>query len=428
MSAVSRSVKNVFRNTSRTIMVIFIISLCICVYLSMTIVNGSISETTMNISENLDTTITIRPAGEYGGGMMPGMASSTPIDESVITVARQTDHVATVQVFAMATEESAVYTTRQGMPPGGMNRGTQVLGEIPGTDLVLMGGGSMELLSGRSFVSSDADDAVAYIGSAYRNETGAAVGSTIELNGTYFEVIGIFTTGSMFGDSSVIIPYEVFKDVYAVEGPSMLYVTASSVGYVDSVVDSLKTALGGDYDVVALADMDFGNLGTSIEDISANSELGALVALVTAGAVMVFVMILVTRERMKEIGVLKALGFRNSKIVTQFIVESMTLATIGFVIGIIMTVVAGPYISAALLQTSSVTSSVTGGPGGGFGGRPGVDQAGSSGAISEMDFTISLELALFSFAMVMVLGIIGSLYPTFKAMKLQPAEALKYDE
>ncbi len=423
MSAVSRSVKNVFRNTSRTIMVIFIISLCICVYLSMTIVNGSISERTTNISENLDTTITIRPAGEYGGGMMPGMASSTPVDESVITVARQTDHVATVQVLAMATENSAVTATRQGM-----GRGTQVLGEIPGTDLVLMGGGSMELLSGRSFVSSDADDAVAYIGSAYRNTTGASVGSTIKLNGMYFEVIGIFTTGSMFGDRSVIIPYEVFKDTYAVEGPSMLYVTASSVGYVDSVVESLKTALGDGYDVVALADMDFGNLGTSIEEISANSQLGALVALITAGAVMVFVMILVTRERMKEIGVLKALGFRNSKIVTQFIVESMTLATIGFVVGIILTVVAGPYISAALLQTSSVTSSVTGGPGDVFGGRPGVDQAGSSGAISEMDFTISLELALFSFAMVMVLGIIGSLYPTFKAMKLQPAEALKYDE
>lgn len=411
-------------------MVIFIISLCICVYLSMTIVNRSIGERTVALSEDIDTTITVRPAGEFGGmggmGGMPGDASassSEPIDETMISRVESTEHVSSVQVLAMSRESSSGSSSQPG--PGRM--GTQVLGEYPGSEIVLFGGGSLTLLSGRELDSGDTDQAVALIGSAYKNDTGSDVGSAITLNGTSFSVVGVFTTGSMFGDNTVIVPYNIFKTTYDIDGPSMLYVTVDYVGNMDTVEAALKASLGDEYDVVPLTEMSGAGLQESIDSIVANSALGAQVALITAGAVMIFVMILVTRERIKEIGVLKALGFKSSKIVSQFVVESMTLATIAFVVGILLTVVAGPFVSSALLQTSNLTSGISGGgpPGGGFGGdRLGVN----TNVISQTNFSISIGLAVFTFVLVMILGIIGSLYPTIKAMRLQPAEALKYDE
>jgi putative ABC transport system permease protein len=417
-------VKNVLRNKSRTFMVIFIISLCICVYLSMTIVNRSIGERTVALSEDIDTTITIRPAGEFGGmtGGMPGdpmATSSEPIDEEIITRVETTAHVASVQVLAMSMETSSSSSSQPG--PGRM--GTQVLGEYPGVELVLFGGGSLSLLTGRELNAGDASENVALVGSGYKNESGSGVGDIITLNGTSFSVVGVFTSGSMFGDRTVIVPYNVFKTTYDIDGPSMLYVTVDSVGNMDTVEASLKNALGDDYDVVPLTEMSGVGLQESIDSIVANSALGAQVALITAGAVMIFVMILVTRERIKEIGVLKALGFRNSKIVSQFMTESISLAAIAFIVGILLTVVAGPFVASALLQTSSYTSGISGGgpPGG---GRPDVN----INVISQTDFSISTELAIFTFILVLILGLLGSLYPTIRAMRLQPAEALRYDE
>ena len=66
MSSFNRSIKNVFRNKARTIAVILIIGLSIGVFLSMSIVNANIADNTTSLQEDIDTTITIRPAGTYG--------------------------------------------------------------------------------------------------------------------------------------------------------------------------------------------------------------------------------------------------------------------------------------------------------------------------------------------------------------------------
>ena len=179
------------------------------------------------------------------------------------------------------------------------------------------------------------------------------------------------------------------------------------------VEEELKDTLGTeDYDVAPLSAL-MGDradaLQENIDSISANSELGSLVSLITAAAVMAFVMILVTRERIREIGVLKAIGFRNSKIMSQFFTESMTLATLGFVVGVLLTLVAGPNIASLFIGASSTSSA------------PGT-------SIPLGDFTLSPELMLYTLALAIVLGIIGSLYPIMKAIKLKPAEALRYDE
>ena len=251
------------------------------------------------------------------------------------------------------------------------------------------------------------------IGLEYSENNDINVGDSIGLNGESLEVVGIFDSGTRLGGNTIIVPYEILKSAFFLDGPNIIYVTVDTIGNMGLVEEKLKDTLGTeDYDVAPLstlmgdrADM----LQENIDSISANSELGSLVSLLTAAAVMVFVMILVTRERIREIGVLKAIGFRNSKIMAQFFTESMTLATIGFVVGVLLTIIAGPNIASLFIGASSTS------------GAPGMP-------VSVGDFTLSSELMLYTLALSIVLGIIGSLYPIMKAINLKPAEALRYDE
>ena len=60
-----------------------------------------------------------------------------------------------------------------------------------------------------------------------------------------------------------------------------------------------------------------------------------------------------TKERVNEIGVLKAIGLPNSKIVKQFLSESIVMACFGFVVCILVTLVAGPMMQTILIESGS---------------------------------------------------------------------------
>ncbi len=396
MSSVSRSVKNVFRNKARTLAVILIIGLSIGVFLSMSVVNANIAENTTSLSEGMDTTITISPAGS----MIP--MSADMMNESVITQIETVEHIEAIQKLILVIESSD------------SRRGTPIQGLDPSISVFLFSGGSIgEITSGRTLDSSDIGQPVAIIGLEYSNDNDVNVGDSIDMNGISVEVVGIFDSGTRLGGNTIIMPYDTLKSAYSLDGPNIIYVTVDTIGNMGLVEEELKDTLGTeDYDVAPLsalmgdrADM----LQENIDSISANSELGSLVSLLTAAAVMVFVMMLVTRERIREIGVLKAIGFRNSRIMAQFFTESMTLATIGFVVGVLLTLVAGSNIASLFIGASSTS------------GAPGMP-------VSVGDFTLSSELMMYTLALSIVLGIIGSLYPIMMAINLKPAEALRYDE
>lgn len=423
MSSVSRSVRNVFRNTARTLVVIMIIGLSMGVFLTTSIVSTNISADTDNLATNMETTITIRPAGSFG------FMSQDTMDESMLDTVSTVDHIIGVQPIIIRQESLAPTSTN---PFSGKNR-VLIQGLDPGEQLVLFGGGTITVDSGRALEAGDEGLAVAMVGSQYAETNIVGVGSSIYLNGTTLvEVVGIFTSGTRFGDNSIIAPYNVTKAAYDAAGISMVYVMVDSIGNLENALEELKTALGPEYDVVPLSSMvseQANALQDSIDSISSNSQMGSFISLITAATVMIFIMILVTRERIKEIGVLKALGFKNSKIVGQFLIESITLSAIGFVVGVMLLIVGGPYIAKSMLGVASPTTAVPTSPTGSV--RPGGGGGGgfmpSADILANVDFTPQPELLLFAFILALILGVVGSLYPILKAIKLKPAEALRYE-
>jgi putative ABC transport system permease protein len=138
---------------------------------------------------------------------------------------------------------------------------------------------------------------------------------------------------------------------------------------------------------------------TAIEEI--------VIVVVATSLIVLFVMLYTVKERTKEIGTLKAIGFSNSVVMSQFMLEGVLLSMIAGVVGIVIGSIAAPTISSLLLPSTGLSGTIR--------------ISGLSVA------TLNPELILALFGAAVLLGTLGSLYPAWRAAKIRPAEAMKYE-
>jgi putative ABC transport system permease protein len=104
-------------------------------------------------------------------------------------------------------------------------------------------------------------------------------------------------------------------------------------------------------------------------------------------------MLVSVTERTREIGVRKAIGAKRSNILAQFLIEAVTLSAVGGVIGVIL----GSGLTLAL--------------------RYGVS----------MPATLSVFWIVTALVLCALIGIVFGVYPAWKAARLDPVEALRYE-
>jgi putative ABC transport system permease protein len=142
-------------------------------------------------------------------------------------------------------------------------------------------------------------------------------------------------------------------------------------------------------------------------------------ALVATCIIVLLTMVYAVRERTKEVGILKAIGFSSRDVMKQFLAEGLIICVLAGVVGIIIGNIAAPFLSSALLPQSSQQ---TGGRGVFIGGA----QAPGTEAVS-VQFTPDPWITAAAFGVAVLLGAIGSLYPAWKASRISPMEALRYE-
>ena len=124
------------------------------------------------------------------------------------------------------------------------------------------------------------------------------------------------------------------------------------------------------------------------------------------------------RERTKEIGTLKAIGFSSGNVMGQFLFEGIMLSLLAALVGVAIGAVAAPFLSKVLLPAV----------GNSLGAPTGVVVISCGGAASSSSaVTVSPELMLIAFGAAVLLGALGSLYPAWRASKTNPAEAMRYE-
>lgn len=239
-------------------------------------------------------------------------------------------------------------------------------------------------------------------------------GRDVTLQDLEVEVVGIFDAGFVFGDNQLFLPLDVAQRFSKQEGKiTHIYVTAASVDRLDAVEESLRALFGDATDVISgqtLAQA----WGKALGLIRANSLTAGAVAVGAAALVVLFTMMLVTRERTREIGILKALGADNGDVARQFMAESFGIALVGAGVGLAVFAAGGARLANILLGVAS--SSL----------NPATAMGGETPARS---LVLRYDLSWVSFAsalaVVVILTLVGSLYAVTHAIRLRPVEAIR---
>ena len=240
------------------------------------------------------------------------------------------------------------------------------------------------------------------------------IGRSIKVNGIPFEVIGVLKIKGSGGfgnqDELVIVPLEtgydkLFGSLATANGKlrvTDISMSASSPEVVNDVIVQVERLLRREHDLKLADDLDFtvfsqaaflGVLGAVTATLTAFLGFIGVISLFVGGIGVMNIMLVSVTERTREIGLRKAVGAKRAAILSQFLIETLVLSFIGGVLGI----------------------------GLGWGIAQLVNLTGQIAAVVDLG-TITV-----AFIVTALVGIFAGLYPAWRASRLRPIEALRYE-
>ncbi len=272
---------------------------------------------------------------------------------------------------------------------------------------------NIEIASGRDLKNSDKYKAIVGINYPLKKVFSKEVGlrDKIIIENQEFEVIGTLKRiGNPFDDSAVIIPSETLKQINNIKDDevSMAIIQVSDPDKLNEISEDIKKDLRKSRNLKENQE-DF-QLSTPEQILEAVSTVFfivttvligiAAISLLVGGIGIMNTMYTAVLERTKEIGIMKAIGAKNSDILLLFLIESGILGLIGGVIGVILgmtlsksvELIAAQYIGSPLIKAS-----------------------------------FSLTLILGALAFSVIVGSISGVFPAIQASKLKPVDALRYE-
>ncbi len=248
----------------------------------------------------------------------------------------------------------------------------------------------ISIKEGRIF-KDDANELV--IGDIYAEDNDYKIGDTIDVDGEDFEIVGIIETGdqSMAGGvfTSISKVGELMDDEDSITN---IYVKVNKGADAQEVADRIDAKYGDDIKTITSI-MEMEQMANMLNMIQGTTWAISLLAIIVGGLGIINTMLMSVFERTREIGVLKAVGWSNRKILTMIVGESVVItivsAIIGSVIGYLVCTLLSPQIGITPLFTP--------------------------------------KIFIQAFVIAIIVGVIGGLYPAIKAVKLPPTEALRYE-
>ncbi len=240
----------------------------------------------------------------------------------------------------------------------------------------------------------------------------------IIIGGKNFKVVGIFVqSGGGFGgggDNSVYMPADYARQVIT-QNVSRNQVTSialkvTDISLVDSVTNDVVQKLmtsrhvntrTRDFTVTAFATIQQ-QITSVVQTISLFLAAIAAVSLLVGAVGIANTMFMSVMERTRQIGLLKALGATDKEVMKLFLIESGLFGLVGGVIGIIFGVMVSVIISAVGLRAI--------GPGG------------------TMNAVVTPQLIIFALVFSIFVGIISGVMPARNAARMNPVDALRFEQ
>jgi len=232
------------------------------------------------------------------------------------------------------------------------------------------------------------------------------LGKSIYIDGEAFEVVGVAKEmGSAFGqsqDNFVYIPIETWRKQYGSNVSMNINVQALSADLMQPAEDEARMLMRSRHHLAPKQDDNFGvvepsaimDLYNSLTGTLANSSIFVvLIFMVIGGIVIMNIMLASVTERTREIGVRKSVGATRRDVLMQFVVEASVMAAVGGGIGV-------------LLATGLVFA---------------------IGRLTAFPMSLPIRWVFIAVGIATSIGIIFGSYPAYKAAKLDPIEALRFE-
>lgn len=204
------------------------------------------------------------------------------------------------------------------------------------------------------------------------------------------------------------------RTIFAIKYYSGIYVIAESPDVVNTVIDSIQNYFGGNARVFSST-----ALLQTVQSITGQLTLFlggvAAVTLVVAAVGIANTMFVSVMERTREIGILKAIGYRPKQIMSLFLSEAALTGIMGSIIGTLLGVVLSFFLGGGMSSFSFRPPPMGGSR----------TQAQSTGTSYSPVF--STELFAFSLIFPIALAVLAGLYPAWRASRMNAVTALKYE-
>jgi ABC-type antimicrobial peptide transport system permease subunit len=232
----------------------------------------------------------------------------------------------------------------------------------------------------------------ALLGRLAADAMGVGVGDSVSVLGSRFRVVGLYETGVAFEESAMVISLREAQALFgAPHKVGFLGIALRDPRQVDSVLQELKEQFP---EVSVSKTSEFAD---SLPDLrSMDAMIGAIsfLAVLVGGIGMMNTVFMSVFERTREIGVLRALGWRKGRVLRMIMEESLLLSAIGGLVGILLGMGLGNLFPLLLAMLEPYFSG---------------------------------ELLVRALVLALVLGAIAGLYPSWWASRLDPLEALRYE-
>jgi putative ABC transport system permease protein len=232
------------------------------------------------------------------------------------------------------------------------------------------------------------------------------IGKRIKVGPEKYRVVGVNEKrGKAFGqsmDKYVIVPYGTFRGIFSLHRGMRIAMTVKDVSKLEEMKDEIRGIMRKVRKIPADEEDDFAinqqdQLTQLYKEIT--GTLFAIIfviggiSLVVGGIGITNIMLVSVTERTREIGIRKAIGAKRKNILSQFILESIAIASIGGGIGIILGYIGGSMV------------------------------------LSQMELATGVSIAsiLVGFGFSAFTGVAAGFYPAWKAAKMNPIDALHYE-
>jgi putative ABC transport system permease protein len=440
LGALTRAVRNVSRRKIRALLTIIALGFSMAIMISIPAGIVANQEAVQSLSENFSSTINtvstlIECSNSSGRGMPSGAPSfrfgqeETFINEAVVDEICTIEGVKDVVPFL---EKSSEETTMQAMDtPRGSFTISRPLYTITGVSLNSTFIAEYSILPTNIVVGrnlQEGDSGVVLMPSNLTDYYEKEVDDKIGIYGESFTIVGIYESAS----ESFMRTREVYmniSDAQMITGNtgnvSRLDVYAEDVSYVNGIADVIKTAYSElsvttSQDRLEMYQTALNNAESTLSQTQTVAFQEIVIAIAATSLIVLFTMLYTVRERTKEIGILKAIGFSNWNVMSQFMLEGILLSLMAGVVGVVIGIVGAPFISSLLLPNVNMFPT----QGRSFSGRTvNFGTALSQSATAAPD----LQTVLLVFGIAALLGALGSLYPAWRAARTSPMEALRYE-